>query len=117
LVDEFYWVDLVGLSVHNREGLDLGVVTEIMSSGAQCVMVIKPSEAFKAETLAHLNNHSEDGHRKTNQVLEKPQKSKIQPKDTTRAQVPDCLIPFVSQYVDDVDLKAGVIKVDWQVDY
>jgi 16S rRNA processing protein RimM len=27
------------------------------------------------------------------------------------------LIPFVGHYVQDVDLKAGVVKVDWGVDY
>ena len=27
------------------------------------------------------------------------------------------MIPFVSAYVDDVDLKARRIRVDWQADY
>ena len=27
------------------------------------------------------------------------------------------MIPFVSAYVDDVDLKARRIRVDWQTDY
>jgi 16S rRNA processing protein RimM len=27
------------------------------------------------------------------------------------------LMPFVSAFVDEVDMKAGVIKVDWQADY
>jgi 16S rRNA processing protein RimM len=27
------------------------------------------------------------------------------------------LIPFVSAYIDSVDVKAGVVEVDWQRDY
>ncbi len=39
--DEYYWVDLIGLSVVNREGLDLGVVTDLLSTGPQTVLVIQ----------------------------------------------------------------------------
>ena len=37
---EFYWVDLLGLSVVNREGVALGVVTDLMSTGPQTVLVL-----------------------------------------------------------------------------
>lgn len=76
--DEYYWADLIGLNVVNRQGLVLGMVKELLSSGPQTVLV-----------LAH-----ED-----------------QGKPAER------LIPFVSAYVDDVDLPAGRITVDWQPDY
>ncbi|MDB5883444.1 MAG: rimM, partial [Ramlibacter sp.] len=33
--DEFYWVDLIGLEVVNREGQSLGQVKELLSTGAQ----------------------------------------------------------------------------------
>ena len=39
--DEYYWVDLIGLSVVNREGVDLGVVSELLSTGPQTVLVIQ----------------------------------------------------------------------------
>ncbi len=39
--DEFYWVDLLGLSVVNREGLALGVVSDLMASGPQTVLVVE----------------------------------------------------------------------------
>jgi 16S rRNA processing protein RimM len=39
--DEFYWVDLIGLGVVNREGVALGVVKELLSTGAQTVLVME----------------------------------------------------------------------------
>lgn len=77
--DEYYWVDLIGLNVVNREDESLGVVRELLSTGAQTVLVIEYS--------------ADDG--------------KLQER----------MIPFVSVYVDDVDLKARHIRVDWQKDY
>ena len=47
----FYWVDLIGLSVSNREGQSLGVVTGLLETGAHCVLQIlgdgDPAEAGK----------------------------------------------------------------------
>ena len=76
--DEYYWVDLIGLDVVNREDVALGVVKELLSTGAQTVLVM---------------DYQEDG-----KICER-------------------MIPFVSAYVDDVDLKARRIRVDWQADY
>ena len=38
---EYYWVDLIGLQVINREGVDLGQVRDLMSTGPQTVLVIE----------------------------------------------------------------------------
>ena len=76
--DEYYWVDLIGLAVVNREGVALGQVRDLMSTGPQTVLVI----AFE-----------QDG---------KPQER---------------MIPFVSAFVDKVDLPGRCITVDWQPDY
>jgi 16S rRNA processing protein RimM len=76
--DEYYWVDLIGLDVVNREGLALGRVKELLSTGPQTVLVLEYTEDEKA--------------------LER-------------------MIPFVSAYVDGVDLAARRITVDWQADY
>ncbi len=76
--DEYYWVDLIGLAVVNREGVALGEVKELLSTGAQTVLVM---------------DFLQDG---------KPQER---------------LIPFVTAFVDDVDLPKRVITVDWQLDY
>lgn len=76
--DEYYWVDLIGLAVVNREGAALGEVKELMSTGPQSVLVVGYEEGGKA--------------------LER-------------------MIPFVAAYVDQVDLQARRITVDWQADY
>jgi len=76
--DEYYWVDLIGLDVVNREGLGLGTVKELLSTGAQTVLVL---------------DYVQDG---------KPQER---------------MIPFVSVYIDEVDLPARRILVDWQADF
>jgi 16S rRNA processing protein RimM len=76
--DEYYWVDLIGLEVVNREGAVLGTVRELLSTGPQTVLVVP---------------YEQDG---------KPQ---------------DRLIPFVSAYVDRVDLQGRRITVDWQPDF
>ena len=76
--DEYYWVDLIGLEVVNREGLHLGVVRDLLPTGPHSVLCLEYSEGDKP--------------------LER-------------------MIPFVSVYVDSVDLQARRITVDWQADY
>ena len=82
-VDEYYWVDLIGLPVFNREGEPLGEVRDLMATGPSSVLVV-------AYTLA-----GEDGQERSAERM----------------------IPFVSAYVDAVDLAARRITVDWQADY
>jgi 16S rRNA processing protein RimM len=76
--DEYYWVDLIGLEVVNREGVHLGRVKELMATGPQTVLVLE-------------------------------QEVEGQPQER--------MLPFVAAYVDDVDLQARRITVDWQPDY
>ena len=76
--DEYYWVDLIGLAVVNREGVELGKVQDLLATGPQTVLVV----AYEHEG--------------------KPAER---------------MIPFVSAYVDQVDLPGKRITVDWQPDY
>lgn len=76
--DEYYWIDLIGLAVVNREGLALGTVRELLSAGPQTTLVLDAEQ---------------DG-----VAIER-------------------LIPFVSAFVDNVDLAGRTITVDWQADY
>jgi 16S rRNA processing protein RimM len=39
--DEYYWVDLIGCEVVNREGVVLGVVEELLATGPQTTLVLK----------------------------------------------------------------------------
>ncbi len=49
--DEFYWVDLIGLDVRNRQGLALGRVTGLIETGPHCVLRIQPGSTEAAEVL------------------------------------------------------------------
>lgn len=48
---EFYWVDLIGLQVHNRAGTALGVVVGLIETGPHCVLRIQPADAQADEVL------------------------------------------------------------------
>ena len=37
---EYYWVDLIGLAVENREGVALGTVRDLLTTGPQTVLVL-----------------------------------------------------------------------------
>lgn len=50
-VDEFYWVDLIGLSVCNRAGRMLGRVTDLIETGPHSVLCIEPASADAEELL------------------------------------------------------------------
>ncbi len=39
--NEFYWSDLIGLTVVNREGIELGKVDSLMEGGANDLLVVK----------------------------------------------------------------------------
>ncbi|WP_101048533.1 ribosome maturation factor RimM [Macromonas nakdongensis] len=76
--DEYYWVDLIGLQVLNREGVELGTVRDLLPTGPHSVLCLEQTEGDK--------------------TVER-------------------MIPFVSVYVDRVDLPGRRITVDWQPDY
>ena len=50
--DEYYWVDLIGLEVVNREGVSLGHVRDLLSTGPQTVLVI--DDAQQAPTIERM---------------------------------------------------------------
>ncbi|MBL8303371.1 MAG: ribosome maturation factor RimM, partial [Ideonella sp.] len=43
--DEYYWVDLIGLDVVNRDGQGLGKVLGLIDTGPQAVLRIGPADA------------------------------------------------------------------------
>jgi 16S rRNA processing protein RimM len=60
--DEYYWVDLIGLEVVNREGSPLGCVRDLLSTGPQTVLVIefnvdgKPQERMIPFVAAYVDD-------------------------------------------------------------
>ncbi|MDH4059714.1 MAG: ribosome maturation factor RimM [Aquincola sp.] len=73
--DEYYWVDLLGCDVVNRDGQPLGRVSGLTDTGAHSVLHVRANGA------------------------------------------PERLIPFVAAYIDEVDLVARCIRVDWGLDF
>jgi 16S rRNA processing protein RimM len=79
---EFYWLDLIGLSVENLQGESLGIVRDLMDNGAHPILRVAPAEVPESE-------------------LDKQER----------------LIPFVDNFVKEVDQEKRKITVDWGLDY
>lgn len=51
---EYYWVDLIGLTVHNRDAVCLGEVIDLIDTGVHSVLLVRradaPADAPAAET-------------------------------------------------------------------
>lgn len=45
--NEYYWVDLIGLDVVNREGVALGQVSDLLQTGPQTVLVLSYTQGDK----------------------------------------------------------------------
>lgn len=50
--NEFYWSDLIGLRVVNRQGIELGTVDSLMESGANDLLVVKGARAHLIPFIA-----------------------------------------------------------------
>ena len=46
---EYYWVDLIGLAVFNREGEPMGVVRDLMPTGPHAVLVLAYTETVDGQ--------------------------------------------------------------------
>ena len=88
---EYYWVDLIGLAVLNRQGEALGTVIGLIDSGAHSVLRLQRPALTDGEA---------DG------TADKP-----------LTDDPERLIPFVAAFIDDVNLAERRITVDWGLDY
>ena len=42
--DEYYWIDLIGLTVVNRDGALLGLVTDLIDTGAHSVLRVRQAD-------------------------------------------------------------------------
>jgi 16S rRNA processing protein RimM len=85
--DEYYWADLIGMDVVNLQGEALGKVTDMMHNGAQSILRITP-----------VPGHAPSAGLATKEAQER-------------------LVPFVDQFVRQVDMAGKKITLDWGLDY
>ena len=88
---EYYWIDLIGLAVLNRQGEALGTVIGLIDTGAHSVLRLQRPDHVVGGADGAADNPPPD--------------------DTER------LIPFVAAFIDDVNLPERRITVDWGLDY
>lgn len=88
---EFYWVDLIGLRVQNPDGTLLGQVVQLLPTGPQTTLIVRPPCA-------------------ENPREQNPQQN---PKNKKTKSPPDILIPFVDAWIDEVNITAGHIITSW----
>lgn len=51
--NEYYWDDLIGLTVFNKEGIELGIIDHLFSTGSNDVLVVK---RLKERLIPYLKN-------------------------------------------------------------
>jgi 16S rRNA processing protein RimM len=83
---EYYWRDLVGLTVRDPQGRTLGRVDHLIATGAHDVL------AIEIDSAADETPHAE----------------------RAEAKRPQLLVPFLRQFVPHVDLAERVLVIDWQ---
>ena len=54
---EYYWVDLIGLRVVNREGVEMGIVRDLMPTGPNSVLVLEYTETTEDGKEAIVRTH------------------------------------------------------------
>lgn len=88
--DEYYWVDLIGCTVHGLDGespVVLGTVIEVIDNGAHAVLHIGLVDAAG------------------------------EPKRDAKGRQAMMMVPFVAAHVQSVDLAARRIDTDWPLDF
>lgn len=92
--NEYYWSDLIGLRVRNKQDVDFGTIIDVFETGANDVLVVKADVnpdlvKLASEKIVEVKN-------------EKPQER---------------LLPFIAAVVLEVNSKAKTMLVDWDEDF
>lgn len=92
--NEYYWSDLIGLRVKNKQDVDFGLIVDVFETGANDVLVVK-ADVVKQDDIKEAATDKAA-------VKEKPQER---------------LLPFTADVVLEVDIKAKTMLVDWDADF
>lgn len=98
---EYYWVDLIGCEVFNRQADRLGLVVAMDDHGAHPLLQVQLDDRSRLTSCPSGNHQppSEAVSAGTGSAKPKP--------------AGDFLIPFVENYIDRIDLTERRIDVDW----
>lgn len=88
--DEYYWSDLIGVRVKNKQGVDFGLIVDVFETGANDVIAVR-ADAVNQEVSA----------------------DKTAGKEKTQER----LLPFIDAVVLEVDIAAKTMLVDWDADF
>ena len=88
--DEYYWSDLIGIRVKNKQDVDFGLIVDVFETGANDVIAVR-ADAVRQDVGADKAV-----------AKEKPQER---------------LLPFIDSVVLEVDIAAKTMLVDWDADF
>jgi 16S rRNA processing protein RimM len=88
--DEYYWSDLIGIRVKNKQDVNFGLIVDVFETGANDVIAVR-ADAVKQDVGADKAV-----------AKEKPQER---------------LLPFIDAVVLEVDIAAKSMLVDWDADF
>ncbi|NOS98676.1 MAG: ribosome maturation factor RimM [Methylotenera sp.] len=92
--NEYYWSDLIGVRVKNKQDVDFGLIVDVFETGANDVIAVR-ADADKPEIST-----------------EKPVE-----KEAKKEKPQERLLPFTADVVLEVDIKAKTMLVDWDADF
>jgi 16S rRNA processing protein RimM len=105
---EFYWEDLIGMKVVNKQGVILGTVDSLVAVGANDVLVVK-NKIVQQEQHAQQHKRRRQSRNSSN--------SSSSPHSPPSPRQHEHFIPYIKQYIIHTDLSAQEIVVDWDEDF
>lgn len=88
--DEYYWSDLIGIRVKNKQDVDFGLIVDVFETGANDVIAVR-ADAVRQDVGAD--------------------------KAVAKEKPIERLLPFIDAVVLEVDIAAKTMLVDWDADF